>query len=641
MGVLPEGFQLASSKTQFWVPLHLDSRDVGAYWGSGFMGVIGRLRDGVSREQARAELLALLPQMRRMFPWRMPDALWSSSTVIPLQESLVGWVRTKLLILSGAVGIVLLLACVNVANLLLARSATRQKEMAVRAALGAGKRRICRQLLTESILLGVVIATLGIILAAGGLQLLRLVLPGETPRLAGVALDGHVLAFTAGIGVLTGLIFGFVPAVHASEIDLTESLKGGGQRSPAAATHRLRNVLATAELALAIVLGIGAGLMVRSLRALALVYPGFRSESVLTARITPNDNFCEHLAKCRAFYNELLERTEALPGVEGAAVANALPLSGRINAFAGDLEDHPRDPKDPAPVFVETIVTPDYFRLMGIPLLRGRRFTTADMAPDAPPVVLITAATARKYWPNQDPIGKHVKRTWAPDWTAIVGVVADVNEDSLAAKLPDFAQGAVYAPYGNAANAVSRHGTPQPVEMTVVVRMARDPGSLAGELRRVVSDLSPDVPVSEMLTLNAVVSGSMAAPRSTTWLFAVFAALGLVLGTVGIYGVISYSVNQRAPEIGIRLALGAQKGDVIRRVMREGGQVALAGAGIGTAAALALTRLLSSFLYGIKPADPLTFIGAPLILSGVALVASYIPARRATKIDPMAALRCE
>jgi putative ABC transport system permease protein len=647
VGVMPAPFQIAvghqlipraaSSQAQFWVPQHLDPRNIGSYWGSGFMPVIGRLRVGAALEQARAEVRAYIPQMRGMFPWKMPDALWTSSTVIPLQESLVSSVRTKLLLLLGAVGLVLLIACANVANLLLARATTRQKEMAVRAALGAARLRICRQLLTESILLGMGSGTLGIIVAAGGLPMLKSILPGDTPQLAVIAMDWHVLAFTLGIAVLTGLIFGIVPALHTSRIDSTESLKTGWQHSTAAATHRLRSALAITEVALAVVLVMGAGLMVKSLWELSHVDPGFRSESILTARITPNEKFCADFIRCQSFYNELLDRTRTLPGLEDAAVVNVLPLSGRINAFSADLEDHPRHPEDPAAVIFETIITPDYIRVVGIPLLRGRQFTSGDMGPDAPAVALVTAATARKVWPNQDPIGKHLKRVAASDWTTVVGVVGDVNEYSLASRLPEWADGAVYVPYGNG----PRAGVPRTAEMTLVVGGTNDLASLAGELRRVVSSLNSDVPVSEMQTLGRVVWESVAAPRSTMSLFIVFAALALLLGAVGIYGVISYSVAQRRPEIGIRLALGAQKGDVFRLVMREGTRVALLGVGIGVAGALGLTQFLASLLYGVTPTDLLTFISVALTLTGVALLASYFPARRATKVDPMVTLRYE
>ena len=648
VGVMPASFQIASSMhatpmrrsaaVQFWVPLHLDPRAIGAYWGGGFMPVLGRLRPSATLEQARAELRAYIPQMRGMFPWKMPAALWVASTVIPLQESLVGGVSTKLLLLLGATALVLLIACVNVANLLLARAATRQKEMAVRAALGAGRRRIYRQLLTESLILAICGGAFGMLLAVNGLAWLKTLLPADTPQLATVAINWHVMAFTAEIAVLTGLIFGTFPALHVSRMDISESLKTGWQRSTAAATHRLRSGLAVAEVALGIVLVIAAGLMVKSLWELSQVNPGFRSESILTARITPNQTFCADFARCQTFYNDLLERTRALPGVENAAVVNMLPLSGRINAFAADLEDHPRDPKDPAPVISETLITPDYLRLMEIPLLRGREFTPEDMGPHAPPVALVTASTARKFWPNQNPIGKRLKRVWKSDWTTtVVGVTGDVNEYSLASRLPGFADGAAYVPYGNGARA----GVPQPAEMTLVVRTRGNFASLAGELRRVVSSLSPDVPVSEMRTLGTVVSESVETPRSTMWLFATFALLALTMGAVGIYGVFSYYVTERTHEIGIRVALGAKRNDVLNLVVGQGLKLTLMGIGIGILGAMGLTRFLSSLLYGVKPTDPLTFAAVSVVLAGVAMIASYIPARRATKVDPMVALRYE
>jgi putative ABC transport system permease protein len=634
VGVMPAGFQIASSNAQFWVPLHLDPGAIGSYWGGGFMPVIARLRVGVTLEQARAELRAYIPRLRGMFPWKMPDALWGSSNVIPLQQSLIGDARAKLLLLLGASGLVLLIACANVANLLLARGTTRQKEMAVRAALGAGRRRICQQLLTESVILGVCGGALGMLLAVNGLPGLKAILPADTPRLASVAVDWRVMGFTAGIAILTGFIFGTAPALHATRIDLTESLKTGGQHSTAA-SHRLRSVLAMAEVALAVVLVTGAGLTVKSLWELSHVNPGFRSQSIVTARITPNQAFCTEFARCLSFYNDLIDRTRALPGVEEAAIVSVVPLSGRINVFSAELEDHPRDPSEPAPAIFETFVSPDYFRLMGIPLIRGRNFTVADMGPDAPSVALITASTAREYWPNQDPIGKHLKRVWNKDWTTVVGVVNDVNEYSLASRLPEYVEGAIYEPYGNG------RGTPRPTEMTLVVRTANELGSLAEKLRRVVSGLDPNVPMSEMQAIGQVVSESVAAPRSTMSLFAIFAAVAVLLGAVGVYGVISYSVVERTPEIGIRLALGAQKREVMRLVMGQGARVALTGVGMGLAGALALTRLLSSLLYGVKPTDPLTFMVVSLIITGVVLLASYIPARRATKVDPMVALRYE
>lgn len=601
------------------------------------MPLIGRTRPGVTLEQARAELGATLPRVRKMFPWRMPDALWADSTVIPLQQGIIGDVSETLFILLGAIGLVLLIACANVANLLLARAATRQREMAMRAALGAGRWRICRQLLTESILLAVCGGSFGMLLALTGLSWLKAILPADTPRLSSVTIDWRVLAFTALIALATGVIFGLAPALHASKIDLTESLKTGGQNSGAAKSHRLRSALAIAEIAIAVVLVIGAGLLVKSLWELSHVNPGFRTESIVTARITPNDQFCADFGRCSNFYNSLIARTRALPGVEDTALTNVLPLSGLMGAYAADVEGHPRNPSEPAPVLWESVVTPDYFRIMGIPLLRGRLFTSADSAPGATHVTVVTESTAKKFWPNQDPLGKHVKRSWMGDWITVVGVVGDVNEASMTSKLPEFMDGAVYDPYGNDLGP----GGLKPREFTLVVRMAGGAGNFADALRKTVASLNSEVPVSEVATLRTIVSDSLKAPRSTMLLFAIFAALALVLGAVGIYGVVSYSVTQRTSEIGVRMALGAQKQDVLRLILGHGTRMALIGVVIGIAGAFAATRLMASLLYGVTATDPLTFAAVAILLAAVTLAACYIPARRAMKVDPMVALRYE
>jgi len=641
VGVMPEQFQLAASKAQFWVPLDLDSRAVGSYWGGGFMPVIGRLRPGATLEQARAELRAYIPRMRAMFPWRMPDAIWAASSVVALQASLVGDVASKLVILLAATGFVLLIACVNVANLNLARSSARQKEMTVRATLGAGRWRLCRQLLIESMVLAISGGALGLLLAIKGLTWLTSILPADTPRLAGVSVDWGVMAFTGGIAVLTGIIFGIAPAIYASRTDLTESLKTAWQHSVPRASKRLRSALAITEVSLAVVLVIGAALMVESLWELSQVYPGFRSEHILTARITPTEQFCAKVARCQFFYSDLVERTRALPGVLDAALTDVLPLEGRITAFAAGFEDHPQNPQDPAPVVFETVVTPGYLRLMGIPLLRGRAFTAADTAPDAPSVALITAATARKYWPNQDPIGKHLKRVWASDWTTVVGVVGDVNEDSLTAKLPDYIDGAIYEPFGNAAYAAARLSEAQPTDMTLVLRITSDRASMADQLRRIVSSLNADVPVSRIRTFETVISESESGSRSTASLFSIFAGLALVLGAVGIYGVVSYSVAQRTSEIGLRMALGATPRTVLGLIIGQGARLALLGVAIGIAGAFGVTRVISGFLFGVTPTDPNTFAAVAVLLVGVSVLACYIPARRAMKVDPMVALRYE
>ena len=636
VGVMPEGFELASAKSQFWIPLHLDARSVGAFWGTGFMPVIGRLRPGATLEQARAEILAYIPRLRKMFPWQMPDVLWADCSVIPLQQGLVGSVSDKLLILFGAIGLVLLIACVNVANLFLARAAARQKEIAVRAALGAGRWRICRQLLTESVMLGIGGGALGLMLAFNGLAWLKALLPADTPRLASVTMDWRVLVFTAAIAILTGVIFGLAPALHASKIDLTEQLKGTGQQS-GTSSGRLRNVLAIAEIAVAVVLVVGAGLLVKSLWKLAHVDPGFRMESIVTARITPNDQFCADFGRCQSFYNDLLGGVKALPGVQDATIASAVPLQTHgVAAFAAEVEGHYRNPKDPAPVLSEKIITPEYFRVMGIPLLRGREFTAADMSPGAPAVALATEAMVRKYWPNEDPIGKHVKPVFDKNWTTIVGVVGDVNELSLDSPLPQWFDGAIYEPFGN-----DGRGRLSAAEKSIIVKVAGDVPSFTASLRKIVASLNPEAPVSEVQTMRTIVSESMTAPRSTMSLFAIFAGLALILGAIGIYGVISYAVAQRTPEIGIRMALGAQKRDVLRLVMGQGARLAVAGVAIGIAGAIAATRLMSSLLFGVTARDPATFAVVAILLVIVALAASFVPARRAMRLDPLVALRYE
>jgi predicted permease len=638
VGVMPADFQFPSQKTQLWVPLHLDPRNVGTYWGGGFMPIVGRLRNGVTIAQANSELRAALPQLRAMFPWRMPDLLWAGSGVISLQAQITGDVQTKLFVLLGAICLVLLIACANVANLLLARGVTRQREMAVRAALGADRRRICQQLLTESALLAICGGALGIFLAVEGLKWLKIILPADTPRLASITIDWRVLAFTASIALITGIISGLVPALFAAKIDLTESLKKGGQHSASTASgssHLVRSALAIAEISLAFVLVIGAGLLVKSLWELVRVNPGFKSESIITARITPNRSFCAVAGRCQSFYNELTNRVMAVPGVEGAALVNVLPLDGRVDAFAADVEDHQRNPSDPAPVLFESLITANYLQLMGIPLLSGRALTGADSAPDAAPVALVTGSTAQKFWPNQNPIGKHVKRTFMKDWITIVGVVGDVHEENLVSRYPNFVDGAIYEPYG----VHQATGRPRPTDMTLVLRASNDQLNYGQSLQQIVASLNPDAPVSDVTTLRSIVTKSASSARSTVALFAVFAALALTLAAVGIYGVISYSVTQRRPEIGMRMALGAQWQDIVRLIVGHGARLALIGTAIGIAASLALTRLMKTLLFGVSATDPITFVSVSILLIIVAVAACYIPARRAMRVDPMVALR--
>jgi predicted permease len=640
IGVMPSDFRFPSPKTELWVPLHLDPRKTGEYWGSSYMPLLARLRPGATIEQARTELTALGPKILAAFPWRMPDNVWRNASVRPLQELLVGDTRTKLVILLGAVGLLLLIACANVANLLLARATTRQKEVAVRTALGASRWRLARQLLTESVLLAVLGAGLGLFAAVYGLAALKATLPADMPRLAEVTVDSRVLLFTAALAIFTGLIFGIMPATGASRVDLTKSLKFGGERSNSGGSHRLSSSLIVGEVAVAVVLVISAGLLVKSLWKLSNTSPGFRSEYILTARITPNESFCEVSGRCQAFYNDLLSRVRALPGVKEAAAVNGLPLGGDWEAIPSDVEGYSVAPGAHVPMLLERIITPEYFHIMSIPLLQGRAFTEPDAGSNAERVTLISKSTAERFWPGKNPIGQHVKPRWLNNWWTVIGVVGDVKENSMTQNVPEWIDGEMYTPYGP--HSIRGHGPEEPpAELTLILRTSSDQSQFGSALQSTVAELNRDVPVSQVQTLNGWVAEAVAGPRSTAALFSFFAALAVALGAIGIYGVISYAVAQRTREIGIRMALGAHKHEVMRLVVGQGARLALLGVSLGLAGALLLTRLMSSLLYGVEATDPLTFASVALLLVLVAIAASYIPARRAMQVDPIVALRYE
>jgi putative ABC transport system permease protein len=637
VGVMPPDFGFPSPRVQFWMPLHLDSGNTFDFWNTGFMPVVGRLRPGASLAQARNEIRPLIAHIIRLFPYTMAPNWNADATVIPLQQDLIVDIRDKLILLQCAIGLVLLIACANVANLLLSRATVRQKEMAVRTALGASQARLVRQLLTESVVLALVGGGLGLAVSWNALAILKLALPINTPGWPEIGIDWRVFIFVAGIAVVAGALSGLAPAVTGSRLDLAAVYKSAGRRSAGTVGIRLRGALIAGEVGLAVLLAVSAGLLLRSLWLLMRVDPGFRPERILTVRVSPNPSVCRSRSECIALYDELLRRARESAGISEAAAINAIPLGGQVPAVPVELEEHPLVPSENlAPILWAGAVTPGYFQLMRIPVLRGQTFSDA-MGEKSEAVVVVSAATARRFWPGEDPIGKHLRVVWETNWRTVVGVVGDVRQFDLANQSPDWINGAVYMPYPQS---VGLDGN-LPTSMTLLVRTSGDSHEIESRIRELVNDLNPNVPVSEFRTMDAVVVASTSQPRSLMWLFLSFAAAALVLAAIGTYGVVSYTTAQRTFEIGVRVALGASRGSIFGLVIGQSLELVIAGIGLGAVAALALGRLLSSYLYGITPQDPLTFLAVAGMLVGIALAAGFLPARRATKVDPIVALRYE
>lgn len=635
VGVASPGFAFPDAETRFWIPLHLDPRDPTAYWASGFMPVLGRLRPGVTLSQAQHEIAGLSNQMLRSFPYPMGRDWAASMSVTSLRGFLTANIRTRLLVLQCAVALVLLIAAANFAGLLLARAASRQKEIALRVAVGASRGRIVRQLLTESVVLSFAGGLLGVALAVGAHSALEALV--SLPNVTAAEPGWQVLAVAGALALFTGVIFGMIPALVASRQDLALAIRTGGQRAAGIARARLRSALVVVEVALAVVLTVGAGLLIRSLWKLAQVNPGFRPEHVLTLRVSPNHSVCEQRAACIALYDELLRRTREIPGVEDAAAANALPMGGSIPGTAVVVEGFPYVPAErTAPVFWAGAVTPDYFRLMSIPIRQGRPLEAAD-GEHSEPVIVVSAATAHHYWPNQNPIGKHVRMVWEDRWRTVVGMAGDVRQFDLAGRSPDFIRGSIYMPYTQAVNGDRQ----QPAVMMLIVRTGGDATGVVSGIRQLVRQANPDVPVDEIRTMISLVHESTAQPRSMMGLFVSFAAVALLLAAVGIYGVVSYSTAQRTFEIGVRMALGAERRSIFGLVLGQSLRLVLAGLAVGLAVSLALTRLLAAFLYGTGSTDPLTFASVSCVLLAVALLAGYMPARKAIAVDPLVALRAD
>jgi putative ABC transport system permease protein len=632
VGVASSGFSYPEARVNLWVPLALSPGSPDR--SSRFLTVIGRLKPDVPLPSARAEMESIARRLEQTYVENQGVGI----RLIPFRTELLGNVSASLWLLQGSVVFVLLIACANVANLLLARSAARRKEMALRAALGAGRGRLMRQLLTESLLLSVIGGGLGCLLAAGGLNLMAALIPESIPRSGDVALDGRVLAFTAGLSLLSGLIFGLLPARRATRLDLADPLKEGG-RDPGAGRggRRTLKALVVSEVALSLVLMAGAGLLINSLVRLRAVNPGFKPENLLTVPLSlPYAKYAKAPQRA-AFIDQAVTSVAALPGVIAAGATNDMPLADTdFNRFfqMTDVEGRKRASRPEQEPWVAVLeTTPDYFRAMGTPVLRGRSFTGSDAA-GAPAVAIVSEGYVRHFLPDGDPVGRRI-RVGSPQgwnsWMTVVGVVGQTRLASLArAPYPQ-----VYTPHAQG-TAIGTRET-----MILAVRSAADPKGLAAGIRAAVHRVDPDQPLGEFKTMSSLVSGSLVEPRFQTMLLALFAGLALALAAIGIYGVISYSVRARSSEIGIRVALGARPADVLRMVLGEGALLIVLGVAVGAAGALATAQLLSRFLYGVSATDPLTLVAVALTLGAVGLLACLAPARRATRLDPMSVLRSE
>jgi putative ABC transport system permease protein len=637
IAVMTSGFAFPDAGTQFWIPLHLDPRNSPAYWSQGFMPVIARLHSGVTPEQAQREMRSVTRDMRALFPYPMGRGWNEEVTLLPLQQFMVSDIRTKLIVLQCAIGLVLLIACVNVASLLLARASSRQKEMAIRTALGASPGRIVRQLLTESVALALAGGALGIALAVWGFSLMKLALPAGAAGSAAAIMNWQVVVFVSILSVATGLIFGLAPALSASKQDLAGTIKTGSQRSSGAARTQFRSVLIMGEVAITVVLAVSAGLLIKSLWILTQVNPGFQPGNILTLRVSPNQSLCRERAACIAFFQELVRRTEEISGVHDIAVANTLPMAANIPSIPVAVEGHPYVPgQTDWPMFWAGAVTPSYFRVMRIPILAGRALTDSDGEKSAP-VVIVSAAMARRYWPGENPIGKHIRPVFENNWRTVVGVAGDVRQYDLADHSPYYIRGAMYMPYPQSV----MNDRQLPAAMTLIVRTGADTAALASHIREVVKSLNPSVPVSEIRPMESLVNDSTQQSRSMTWLFIAFAGAALVFAGIGTYGVVSYSTSQRTFEIGVRVALGASRRDIFGSVLGQSLRLVIAGLAAGILTSLGLTRLLKTFLYGTAATDPLTFLAVCAVLVAVALLAGYAPARRAARVDPLTALRVD
>ncbi len=643
IGIMSQDYQMPT-RDEMWVPVgQLSGQSSWQQRGNhpGLYGV-ARLKPGVTLAAARSEMDLIASNLEKQY---IDSNAGNGVGVRPLLEIYVSDIRRPLWVLFAAVGFVLLIACANIANLLLARASARQKEMAIRAAMGAGRLRIARQLLTESVLLGLIGGALGLLLARWGIAFILYISPNAIPRAKEIGMDWRVMAFTIGVSFLTGLLFGLVPAWQAGVVDVHERLKETGRGT--SGRHWLRSSLVVVEVATTLVLLIGAGLMIRSFYRLQQVNPGFSYEHLTSFSVSLPEKKYTTIDRQAEFYKRLLENLRGLPGVESTAAASGLPLGNNGWQTSFIIDGRPRPPRDQTPLMEACLVTPDYFKAMNIPLLSGRYFNDHDdrsflagkdlskYTDDQQQMaglnaVIIDQEFARRYWPGEDAVGKRIKMGTEknPLLLTVVGVIGRVKMEGLSQD-SNRVQG--YLPFLQSPN----------TDMTVIVKGSADPNQLVGAIRDQVKQIDPDQPIYAVRTMDEIRSESVAGEKLNLTLLSLFAGIALVLAIVGIYGVMSYAVTQRTHEIGIRMAIGARPRDVFRMIMGHGMSLALIGVAIGLAGAFALTRLMASMLFGIEPTDPFTFVSIALLLTGVALVACYVPGRRATKVDPVVSLRYE
>jgi predicted permease len=612
VGVMPAPFTYPAGRTiDIWIPLSYFGPDqIGRVRAARFLAVIARLKPGVTERQLRDELSAIAERSARDYP---ENAGWTSVTTAPIEDTIVGEMRKPLVVLMAAVAMLLLIACVNIAGLLLARASTRETELAVRAALGAGRGRIVRQLVTENLTLALLGGALGVVLAVAAVRAFAAWGAMDLPRPGAIRMDGWVLGFAGALAVVSGLIFGVVPAIKSST-SLEQSLRAGARASIGGAGQRLRSTLVVVEVGLAVVLVVGATLTAKSLVRLLAVDPGFRSSNALVVTMS-----VPSLEK----YTTTLDAIGRIPGVEAAGSIRDLPLRGNGELIRPGIAGRPTPPGG-GPMIQRHHISTGYFSAMGIPLRSGRAFELTDRA-GSPPVVIINEEFARRTWPGEDAVGKALSfgRTDVP----VIGVVANVRQGGLA----EAVEPAMYIPVLQQFRS----------RMTIVVRTAGDPLRLTDAVRRVIWSVNPDQTITDVTTLDAVLGRSVARPRLLAWLLGAFGSIGLTLGALGIFGVLAFAVAQRRREIGVRVALGASPHAVLRLILRQGMVLAVAGTMIGVAAAAILTRWMQSVLFGIEPSDPWTFVQVVAVLLGAATLASWLPARRALAIDPITALRCD